>query len=88
MTTKAKCLALAAEHQISIDVHENFGFEYSLSLPRGLQLEEYEGSRTGLCRYDIPTKKELWRDVFADLRTMICHKPWPKVSEYEMEGTE
>lgn len=79
MTTKGKCSAIAEANGISVDISENFGFEYSLSLPKGLQLEEFEGSRTGLSKCDIPTKKELWREIFADLNTMINYQPWSKV---------
>ena len=80
MTTRAKCLALAAEHKITVTVHSNFGYEYALDLPKGMQLEEYDGARTGLCRYDIPNRRELWRLMAADLRTMISYMPWSKVS--------
>jgi hypothetical protein len=83
MTTKRKCHAIAEANGISIFVSENFGYEYSLSLPKGLQMEKYEGSRTGLSKCDIPTKKELWREMSADLCTMIGYKPWPKVTDYE-----
>jgi hypothetical protein len=81
MTTKKKCYELANANGISIYISENFGFEYSLSLPKGLQLEEYQGARTGLSNCDIPTKKQLWREISADLCTMIAYKPWSKVSD-------
>jgi hypothetical protein len=81
MTTRAKCLALAQANQIEIVIHNNFGYEYALNLPKGLQLEDYDGSRTGLCRCDIPNKKELWILIAADLGVMISHKPWPKVAQ-------
>jgi hypothetical protein len=80
MTTKKRCYELADANGISIHLSENFGFEYSLSLPKGMQLEEYDGSRTGLSKCDIPTKKELWREMSADLCTMIGYKPWPQLS--------
>jgi hypothetical protein len=83
MTTKKKCYALANANEISIYVSENFGWEYSLSLPKGLQMEPYEGSRTGLSKCDIPTKKELWIEIAADLCTMIAYQPWPKVTDYQ-----
>jgi hypothetical protein len=79
MSTRSKCYALALEHDITIDVSENFGYEYSLSIPQGLQLEDYEGSRTGLSSCDIPNKAELWRELYADLMTIISYKPWKKV---------
>jgi hypothetical protein len=81
MTTRSKCYKLANDNGISIFVSENFGYEYSLSLPKGLQLEEYEGARTGLSKCDIPSKKELWREMSADLDTMINYKPWTKVED-------
>jgi hypothetical protein len=79
MSTRSKCYALAQEHDITINVSENFGFEYSLSIPKGLQLEDYEGARTGLSKCDIPNKAELWRELYADLITIISYKPWKKV---------
>jgi hypothetical protein len=81
MTTKRKCYELASANGISIEISENFGFEYALSLPKGMQLEEYEGSRVGLSKSDIPTKKELWREISADLCTMINYKPWTQLLE-------
>jgi hypothetical protein len=81
MTTKAKCLALAEQHSIEIDISNNFGYEYSLSVPKGYQLEDFDGARSGLSMCDIPSAKELWKDIYSDLNTMINYKPWPKVSE-------
>jgi len=85
MTTKAKCLALAKEHDIEIYVHKSWGNEYQtqLTVPKGYQLEEFEGARTGLSMSGIYGAKELWKEVYSDLKTMINFKPWFKVSEVE-----
>jgi hypothetical protein len=81
MTTKAKCLALAEQHDIKIEVSKNYYYEYSLSVPKGYQLEDFDGARSGLSMCDIPSAKELWKDIYSDLSTMINYKPWSKVSQ-------
>ena len=84
MTTKAKCLELAKLHQIEIWYYKGRSGTYStiLSCPDGYQLEEWEGARTGLSMSEIPDAKELWREVYSDLVTMIGYKPWHKVPIY------
>ena len=84
MTTKAKCFALAEQHGIEIYVHKSWSsYETQLTVPKGYQLEEFEGARTGLSMFGIPDAKELWREVYSDLQTMIAYKPWHKVPEGE-----
>jgi hypothetical protein len=83
MTTKAKCFKLAKEHGIEIDYYKFRGF-YStdLSCPDGFQLEDFEGARSGLSMSGIETAKELWKEIYFDLETMIGYKPWHKVPQY------
>jgi hypothetical protein len=54
-----------------------------LTVPKGYQLEEFEGARTGLSMSGIPDAKELWKEIYSDLNTMINYKPWHKVPEGE-----
>ena len=84
MTTKSKCFALAEQHDIEIYVHKSWSsYETQLTVPKGYQLEEFEGARTGLSMSGIPDAKELWREIYSDLNTMINYKPWHKVPEGE-----
>jgi hypothetical protein len=79
MTTKKKCFELAEKHGIEIYIHQNWGWEYSLSCPKGYQLEDFDGARTGFSMCDVPTKTELWKEIYSDLKSMLKYQPWPKV---------
>jgi hypothetical protein len=82
MTTKAKCFALAKEHDIEILAHKgSYGWECDLSIPSGYTLEDFEGARTGLAFSGVETAKEFWQAVFDDLQTCISYKPWHKIAE-------
>lgn len=83
MTTKAKCMALAKEHDIEVYIHKTWGNEYEvmLSCPDGYQLEDWDGARTGLSMCGITSAKELWREVWSDLQTMLSYQPWFKIPE-------
>ena len=81
MTTKAKCFKLAEEHGIEIYIHKNWDWEFMLSTPEGYQLEEFEGASQGFSMCDIPTKAELWKEIYSDLNSMLSYKPWFKVPE-------
>jgi hypothetical protein len=81
MSTKKRCFDLAEKHEIEIYIHKNFWFEYSLSCPKGYQIEDFDGARTGLSASGMDSMKEVWREVYSDLKTMVSMKPWHKVSE-------
>ena len=82
MTTKAKCIALAAEHSIEIYACKlGDGWHCDLSIPDGFTLEDYEGAMTGLTIWGVETAKEFWKSVYGDLLTCIDYKPWHKITE-------
>lgn len=81
MTTKKKCYELAEIHGIEIYINKSYmGYEVSLTIPKGYQLEDFEGARTGLSMCGFETAKELWRETYSDLLTCISYKPWPAIS--------
>jgi hypothetical protein len=82
MTTKKKCMELAAEHQIEISYSKNrYGWECDLYIPNGYTLEDYRGARTGLTFSGVDTAKKFWQSVYEDLQTCISYKPWFKVPD-------
>jgi hypothetical protein len=86
MTTKAKCFALANEHNLTI----SYGFssyckEASVDLPNGFLLPS-TGS-TGLCfeTYEC-SAKDFWKAVYGDVQTIVAEKNrWQKDSNFEQE---
>lgn len=82
MTTKAKCYALAEEHDIKISAHKGYyGWECDLHISEGYTLEDYPGARTGLSFSGIETAKEFWQAVYEDIKTCIAYKPWYKTPD-------
>lgn len=82
MTTKAKCFALAAEHNITIDYSFTSHSKYSsVDLPEGFL--DYDG-RTGLCfEVDELSAKEFWRAVYYDVDSIVRMKDkWIKDPDY------
>lgn len=74
MTTKAKCFALANEHNLTI----SYGFSSyckssSVDLPDGFLLPS-TGS-TGLCfeTYE-DSAKDFWKAVYGDIQTIVAEK--------------
>ena len=82
MSTRAKCYKLAASNDIEIEIDKTWlGYEYSLSVPKGYQLEDYEGARKGLSIYGCESAKVLWAELYHDLETIISYKPWFKIPD-------
>jgi len=79
MTTKKKCLKLASQNQITIEVYgETGGYSYSVDLPFNYRMEDFDGARKGLCAEDFDTAKILWEEMYKDIKTLINYKPWFK----------
>jgi hypothetical protein len=79
MTTKAKCFALAKEHNLTI----SYGFSSyckssSVDLPDGF-LSPSTGS-TGLCFETYESSaKDFWKAVYGDVQTLVAEKKsWVK----------
>jgi hypothetical protein len=82
MTTKAKCLALDKEHNLTIDYSFSVHSKYSsVDLPEGYL--DYDG-RTGLTfSVEELTAKEFWRAVYGDIDSIIRMKDkWIKDPDY------
>jgi len=84
MTTKCKCVRLAAQHGITIEIVD-FGHQKmsNVDLPNGYQFA-VEDDQRGLCiYYNKPIKMaEVWACVFGDINTLIDGKEyWHKVNE-------
>jgi hypothetical protein len=86
MTTKAKCFALAKNHNLSI----SYGFSSyckssSVDLPDGFL--DYNG-RTGLCfEVEESSAKDFWKAVYGDIESIIAMKEyWTKDLDNEGEG--
>ena len=80
MTTRAKCFALAAEHNLTIDYGFSSYSKYSsVDLPEGFL--DYDG-RTGLY-FEVHelSAKEFWREVYTDIQSVIMAKDkWTKTT--------
>lgn len=82
MTTKAKCFALAAEHNITIDYSFTSHSKYSsVDLPEGYL--DYDG-RTGLTfSIEECSAKYFWRAVYYDVDSIVRMKDkWIKDPDY------
>jgi hypothetical protein len=80
MSTKAKCLALAKEHNMEIEIGASLD-EYDICIPEGFTLEDYEGARTGLSASGYDNAKEMWKGCYEDLQTCVAYQPWFKIPE-------
>jgi hypothetical protein len=82
MTTKAKCFALAAEHNLSISYGFTSHSKYSsVDLPEGFL--DYDG-RTGLY-FEVHelSAAEFWRAVYYDVDSIVRMKDkWIKDPDY------
>jgi hypothetical protein len=81
MTTRAKCFALAAEHNLTIDYGFSSHSKYSsVDLPEGFL--DYDG-RTGLY-FEVHelSAKEFWREVYTDIQSVIMAKDkWIRIAQ-------
>jgi len=80
MTTKAKCLKLAAEHGLTLDYSLGYTKSSSVDLPDGYV--DFDG-RTGLCFevYEM-SAAQFWKEVYQDIESVVMAKArWQKVSE-------
>ena len=75
MTTKAKCLALANKHNLTISYGFNsYSKSSSVDLPDGFLLPS-TGS-TGLCFETYESSaKDFWKAVYGDIQTIVMEKP-------------
>jgi hypothetical protein len=79
MTTKKKCLELASQNQITIEVYGETGnYSYSVDLPFNYRTEDFDGARKGLYAEGAKTAKILWQYIYNDIQTLINYKPWFK----------
>ena len=81
MDTKAKCLALAKEHGLEIELDLRRWY-HEVNLPEGYQLEDGD-DRTGLCMSlkAFATKEQIYKSLWLDLEQIIRYKPWFKIPE-------
>jgi len=80
MTTKKKCLELAAQHGITIDYNSSRGsYFFHISLPAGLGFM----GQTGLTMYlsDGKSAAELWRECWTDLQVCLEYQPWERLED-------
>lgn len=84
MTTKAKCLELAAQHGITLNYSMSaYSKSSSVDLPDGYV--DFDG-RTGLCfEVEEYSAKEFWKAVYGDIQSVVmCKDRWQKISELEV----
>jgi hypothetical protein len=86
MTTKAKCFALAKEHNLEISyAFSSLGKSSSVDLPDGFLLSS-TGS-TGLCFHTYEaTASEFWKAVYGDVETIVMNKSRWLVDTDSQEG--
>ena len=85
MSTKAKCFALAEQHDLTISYSFNgWSKSSSVDLPDGFV--DYDG-RTGLCfeTYE-DSAKEFWKAVYGDVQSIIAMKDKWEKSPYNETG--
>jgi hypothetical protein len=71
-STRAKCEALAKEHNIKIEVERFVGYCYWLSVPEGKIMEDGCTGRTDSELF-LPMS-EVWGLIMRDLRDIINHE--------------
>jgi hypothetical protein len=79
MTTKAKCFALAEQHNLTINYRfDSWRKSSDVDLPDGYQ--DFDG-RSGLCfeTYD-GSAKDFWKAVYGDIQSIVAMKHlWEKI---------
>ena len=78
-STRAKCEALAKEHNIKIEVERFVGYSYWLSVPEGKIMEDGCTGRSDMELY-LPLA-QVWGRIMNDLKDMINHEWFRDESE-------